>query len=158
MDAIIFIGLQGAGKSTFYRNYLATTHVYISKDQLTRSKTTNKEAKQSQLLADALQAGQSVVIDNTNPTVQEREQLIRIAHSYNAKAIGYYFDASVRECLVRNKERSGKAQVPDKAIYITSARMVLPTYEEGFDELFRVYTKDNGLFAIENWRTNDERS
>ncbi len=148
MDVIIFIGLQGAGKSTFYRNYFATTHVYISKDQLTRNKTMNKDAKQSQLLAEALQAEHSVVIDNTNPTVQDREQLIRIAHYYNATVIGYYFDASVRECLVRNKERSGKAQVPDKAIYITAKRMVLPTYEEGFDVLFRVYTKSNNVFEV----------
>ena len=105
MDVIIFIGLQSAGKSTFYQKYFATTHVYISKDQLTRSKTMNKDAKQSQLLAKALQAERSVAIDNTNPTVQDRAQLIRIAHSYSATVIGYYFDASVRECLVRNKER-----------------------------------------------------
>jgi predicted kinase len=149
LDTIIFIGLQGAGKSTFYRKYFATTHVYISKDKLTRNKTMNKDAKQNQLLDEALQAGQSVVIDNTNPTVQDREQLIRIAHSYNAKVLGYYFDAPIRECLARNKQRPGKAQVPDKAVYITAARMVLPTYEQGFDELFRVHTKDNGLFDVE---------
>ena len=148
MDTIIFIGLQGAGKSTFYQKYFATTHVYISKDQLTRNKTMNKDAQQNKLLAETLQAAQSVVIDNTNPTVQDREQLIRIAHSYNASVIGYYFDASVRECIARNKERSGKAQVPDKAIYITAARIVLPTYEEGFDMLFRVYTKSNNVFEV----------
>lgn len=151
MDVIIFIGLQGAGKSTFYRQYFATTHFYISKDQLTRSKSTSKDAQQKKLLAEAMQAGRSVVIDNTNPTVQDREQLIHIAHSYSAKVIGYYFDASVRECLTHNAERSGKARVPDKAIYITSKKMVLPTLEEGFDALFRVHTKDNGLFEIENW-------
>jgi len=156
LDVIIFIGLQGAGKSTFYRKYLATTHVYISKDLLTRHKTMNKDAQQNKLLAEALQAERSAVIDNTNPTLKDREQLIHIAHSYNAKVIGYYFDASVRECLARNKERSGKAQVPDKAIYITSKRMVLPTYEEGFDILFRVHTKDSGLFDVVDWGINDE--
>lgn len=156
MEEIIFIGLQGVGKSTFYRKYFATTHTYISKDLLTRSKTMNKDAKQNRLLEEALQAERSVVIDNTNPTLKDREQLIRIAHSYNAKAIGYYFDASVRECIARNKERSGKAQVPDKAIYITAKRMVLPTYEEGFDMLFRVHTKENGFFDVADWGTNDE--
>jgi len=148
LDVIIFIGLQGAGKSTFYRKYLAATHVYISKDLLTRNKTMNKDAKQNKLVEEALQSGRAVVIDNTNPTLKDREQLIRIAHSYNAKVIGYYFDASVRECLARNKERSGKARVPDKAIYITSKRMVLPTYEEGFDVLFRVHTKNDNVFDV----------
>jgi len=148
LDVIIFIGLQGAGKSTFYRKYLAATHVYISKDLLTRNKTMNKDAKQNKLVEEALQSGRAVVIDNTNPTLKDREQLIRIAHSYNAKVIGYYFDASVRGCLARNKERSGKARVPDKAIYITSKRMVLPTYEEGFDVLFRVHTKNDNVFDV----------
>lgn len=152
MDEIILIGLQGAGKSTFYQTYFAITHVYISKDLLTHSKTINKDAKQNILLEDALQIERSVVIDNTNPTVRDREQLIRIARSYNVKVIGYYFDASVSECLARNKERSGKARVPDKAIYITAKRMVLPTYEEGFDVLFRVHTKENGLFDIVDWK------
>jgi len=156
LDVIIFIGLQGAGKSTFYRKYFATTHIYVSKDLLIRSKTMNKDAKQNNLVEEALQAGRSVVIDNTNPTLKDREQLIRIAHSYNAKVIGYYFDASVRECLARNKERSGKARVPDKAIYITAKRMVLPTYEEGFDALFRVHTKNDGLFDVTDWNMDDE--
>lgn len=33
MELIIFIGLQGTGKSTFYRTRFAATHACISKDQ-----------------------------------------------------------------------------------------------------------------------------
>lgn len=156
MDVIIFVGLQGAGKSTFYQTYFATTHVYVSKDLLHRSKTMNKSAKQNNLLEEALQADRSVVIDNTNPTQEDREPLIRLGRLYNATVIGYYFDASVSECLARNKERTGKARVPDKVIYITSKRMVLPTFEEGFDTLFRVHTKEDGLFEVVDWRARDE--
>lgn len=34
MDAVIFVGLQAAGKSTFYRERFFTTHLRISLDQL----------------------------------------------------------------------------------------------------------------------------
>ena len=145
---IIFFGLQGAGKSTFYQTHFATTHAYVSKDALNRSKTMNKATKQNMLLEEALQADRSVVIDNTNPMKEDREPLIRLGHLYHATVIGYYFDAPVRECLARNRERIGKARVPDKVIYITSKRMVLPSLEEGFDALFRVHTKEDGLFEV----------
>ena len=148
MDVIIFIGLQGAGKSTLYQTRFAATHAYISKDALNRSKTMNKATKQNMLLEETLQADRSVVIDNTNPTKEDREPLVRLSHLYNATVIGYYFDASISECLARNRERAGKARVPDKAIYITSKRMVLPTFEEGFDRLFRVHTANDGLFEV----------
>ncbi len=152
MDVIIFIGLQGAGKSTFYRTHFVTTHAYISKDALHPSKTMNKATKQNKLLEEALRASRSVVIDNTNPTKEDREPLIRLGHLHNATVIGYYFDTSVSDCLARNRERVGKARVPDKAIYITAKRTVIPMYEEGFDTLFRVHTKSDGLFEIVGWK------
>ena len=156
MDVIIFIGLQGAGKSTFYQTHFATTHGYISKDTLSRSKTMNKTTKQNILLEEALREGRSVVIDNTNPTKEDREPLIRLGHLYNDTVIGYYFDAPVSECLARNRERIGKARVPDNVIYITSKRIVLPSFEEGFDMLFRVHTKNEGLFEVVDWKASDD--
>lgn len=158
MNVIIFIGLQGAGKSTFYQTYFATTHTYISKDTLNRSKTMNKATKQNMLLEEALQADHSVVIDNTNPTKADREPLISLGHLYHATVIGYYFDAPTSECLARNRARVGKARVPDKAIYITAKRTVLPTPEEGFDMLFRVHTKNDGLFEVVDWSASDDLS
>ncbi len=155
LDIIIFIGLQGAGKSTFYQTYFATTHEYISKDALHRSKTMNKATKQNLLVEEALRVGQSVVIDNTNSTKEDREPLIRLGHQYNASVIGYYFDDPISDCLARNRERSGKARVPDKVIYITSKRMVIPSFDEGFDALFQVHTKDAGLFEVVAWRKTD---
>ncbi|GAC1655481.1 MAG: hypothetical protein NVS4B12_27950 [Ktedonobacteraceae bacterium] len=156
MEVIIFIGPQGAGKSTFYQTHFATTHAYISKDALHSSKTMNKATKQNILLEEALRVGRSIVIDNTNPTKEDREPLIHLGHLYNATVIGYYFDVSVNECLARNKERIGKARVPDKAIYITSRKMALPTFEEGFDTLFCVHTEEDGLFEVDDWRASNE--
>jgi len=32
-EAIIFVGLQGSGKTTYYQEHFATTHVHVSSDE-----------------------------------------------------------------------------------------------------------------------------
>ena len=154
MEMIILIGLQGAGKSTFYRTFFTQTHELISKDLLRTSKTRNKALRQTERIEAAFSAGQSVVIDNTNVTVEERATLIQLGHSHAAKVLGYYFDSTVKQCLERNREREGKQRVPDKVIYITAARLVLPTYAEGFDQLYSVTIGLAGTFQICEWYKN----
>lgn len=148
MEMIILVGLQAAGKSTFYRSHFASTHVHISKDLFRQNR--HPARRQQQLIEEALQNGRSVVIDNTNPTVAEREQLIQLGHSYGATVIGYYLESSVKLSLERNKQRTGKAQVPDIAIFATRKRLVLPTYAEGFDKLCVVQAAENGSFVIKD--------
>src|SRR5438552_6451239 len=80
MEIIIFIGLQGSGKSTFYQTHFAQTHVLISKDLFPNNK--NPLRRQQQLIVEALQAGHSVVIDNTNASRENRTELIEIGHEY----------------------------------------------------------------------------
>jgi predicted kinase len=143
---IIFVGLQGSGKSTFFRAHFEGTHIHISKDLLRNNK--HPARRQRQLIEEALQSGQSVVIDNTNPTKEEREGLIALGRQYGAKIIGYYFQSQVGQALERNKQRTGKARVPDVAIYVTAKKLVPPTYEEGFDELSEVRIKDDGTFEV----------
>src|SRR4051812_11351722 len=82
MELVIFTGLQGAGKSTYYRAYLSQSHIVVSKD-LMRNKR-NREARQQRLIREALCAGQSVVVDNTNPTRALREPLIALGHELGA--------------------------------------------------------------------------
>src|SRR5436853_453942 len=82
MELIVFIGLQGSGKSTFYHTYFAATHDHISKD------------------------------------------------------------------LLGNKQRPGKAKVPDVAIYATNKNLESPPYAEGFDKIYRVRTASNPLFEV----------
>ena len=107
------------------------------------------------LIEEALKAGQSVVVDNTNPTPEVREPLIRLAHAYGAEVIGYYFESETRSSIERNKTRSGKARVPDVAIYVTSKKLVRPTYAEGFDKLYDVRIVDNSEFEVHEWVQNE---
>lgn len=127
------IGVQGAGKSTYYRENFAATHVHISKDLMGTAR--NRDAKQQQMLEAALSAGQSVVIDNTNPTPAVRAPLIETAHRFGARVVACYFPVAVRTAVSRNSQREGKARVPNVAIFSTSKKMVAPTMDEGFDEV-----------------------
>ncbi len=155
MEMIILIGLQGAGKSTFYRTYFAETHELVSKDLLRTSKNRNKNLRQTDSIEQAFREQHSVVIDNTNVTVAERAALIQLGHAHHVQVIGYYFEAGVKQCLERNREREGKKQVPEQAIYITAARLIRPTYAEGFDKLYYVQSGANGSFLVHEWVEED---
>lgn len=145
MELIIFIGLQASGKSTFYRTYFADTHGYVSKDSLSNNK---KNEQQAARITAALQAQRSIVVDNTNPTLEDRAALIALGRAYGAEIVGYYFDAPAKQCVERNRLREGKARVPDKVIYITASRLTQPAYAEGFDRLYTVAIADNEKFKV----------
>lgn len=148
MEVIIFCGLQAAGKSTFFRERLAETHLLISKDLM---RSTRREQRQTELLHLALQARHSVVIDNTNPTPAERTPLIEVAQAYHASVIGYYFLTSVKEAIKRNQQREDKARVPPVALYSTAARLAPPTYAEGFDKIYYVQVAENSTLDAPAW-------
>ncbi|MFL5706482.1 MAG: AAA family ATPase, partial [Ktedonobacteraceae bacterium] len=60
MELVIFIGLQGSGKSTFYHTYFAATHEYVSKDLLSNNR--KPQRRQMQLIEQALEQQRSVVV------------------------------------------------------------------------------------------------
>src|SRR6185437_11025661 len=93
-------------------------------------------------------AGRSVVVDNTNPAVADRAALIRLGQTYGATIIGYCFPPDVAGSRVRNAQRGGRARVPDVAIYAAAKRFVLPTYAEGFDQLFSVALSAGGFLVV----------
>lgn len=142
MEGIILIGLPGSGKSSFYKERFFSTHVRISLDLL---KTRYREER---LLELCLATDQRFVIDNTNPTVKDRSKYIQAAQARDFKVTGYYFQSVVADCVRRNAERPKAERVPVVAIYTVAKKLVLPTLEEGFDELFTARL-DGGNFTIE---------
>lgn len=145
MEAVIFIGLPGSGKSSFFKKEFFQTHVRVSLDLL---KTRHREQR---IMEVCLATEQRFVIDNTNPTKLERSPYIESAKARRFKIIGYYFQSKVEECLRRNAERSGDDRVPDVAILSAAKKLELPSLEEGFDRLFYVRL-DEGGFTVEGWR------
>jgi predicted kinase len=115
----------------------------------------NRARRQAQLVEAALQAGRSVVVDNTNPTVEERASLIELGKLYGAQILGYYFESTVSDCLERNQQRTGKARVPDVGIFATAKKLVPPAYAEGFHQLLYVKMTENSAFEIRAWTETD---
>jgi predicted kinase len=146
MELVVFVGLQAAGKSSFYRAGFAGTYTLISKDLLRSSR--NRQARQMALIEQALLRGESVVVDNTNPRIEDRMPLIAIGRVFGARIVGYQFEAGLPECLRRNALRPGRARVPDVAIYATARRLEHPREAEGFDAIFRVRLIEGGGLEI----------
>jgi predicted kinase len=145
VEGVIFVGIQASGKSTFYRERFFDTHLRINLDML---KTRNREQI---LLRACIEAKQPFVIDNTNPSAEERARYIRPARSAGFRVLGYYFDVQIKEALTRNNERTGKDHIPEKGIFGTKKRLRVPDLEEGFDLLYRVRIDEEGRFVVEEW-------
>lgn len=139
----IMIGIQGSTKSSFVYKYLSS-YKYISLDQL------NTRNKEQIALEDGLKMSSSCVIDNTNPTKTERKRYIEYAKLNGYKVVGIYFRSVVSECIEHNAKRTGKAQVPLKAILSTAKKLEQPAYEEGFDELYYVKIENND-YLVSKW-------
>lgn len=139
MEAVLFVGLQGAGKSTFYAARFLQTHLRISLDLL---KTRHREAR---FLALRLESGMRFVVDNTNPTAANRARYLVPARTAGFRTAGYFFDVDFDGCLERNARRTGRQQVPRHAIAATAEKLEPPRFEEGFDALFRVTAGEGGF-------------
>jgi predicted kinase len=146
LECIILIGLPGAGKTTFYRRYFATTHIHVSKDLWPHG--SGRDARQRRAIDEALAAGQSVVVDNTNATIADRAAIIAAAQARGPRIVGYFIDVATRVAVARNAERSGRAKVPNVAIFTVAKRLERPTLAEGFDQLFRVEIADDRTFHV----------
>jgi predicted kinase len=146
MELVILVGLQGSGKTTFYRARFAATHAHVSKDNFRSNPRPAR--RQRSLIAEAFAAGRSVVVDNTNPTVADRAELVELGRTAGAGVVCYYFPPDVDASLRRNALREGKARVPDHAVRITAARLEPPTLNEGFDRLYIMRPVDGGGFEV----------
>jgi predicted kinase len=139
MQAVIFTGVQASGKSTFYKEYFFSTHMRISLDLL---KTRNRE----KLFLDlCFLAKQKFVVDNTNPSREERKRYIVPAIEAGFEIVGYYFTASSSELVSRNKQRQNKYKVPMAGLFGTLKRIEKPEYSEGFNKLYGMTTQENSF-------------
>lgn len=140
----ILIGIQASGKSSFANRFLGNC-THISLDQLN-----TKRNEETALKVALLIMKENCVIDNTNPTRQERQKYIDLGKKAGYKIVGLYFRSVIDECIKRNDKRFGKAKIPLKGLLATAKRLQQPSLQEGFDELYYVKI-ENKEFVISKW-------
>lgn len=143
MEAVIFVGLQGSGKTTFFKQQFFDTHLRVNLDML---RTRHREGIMFQACLDAKA---KFVVDNTNTLREERDRYIQPSRQAKFKIIGYYFIPDVDDCIRRNAERKDKEPVPEKGIFGTKKQLQEPSFDEGFDELYQVeISRSDGSFQV----------
>ena len=146
---VIMMGLQGSGKSTFSeRNFIRNGYENISMDI---HKTRKREGK---ILQSCIDSHVSCVIDNTNPTKNDRARYIIPGKNSGFRVVGYFMQSKLADCLERNEKRD--RQVPKKGILATFNKIEMPSLDEGFDELNFV-SIENGEFKISKWIEDEVR-
>jgi predicted kinase len=128
-QVIIFTGLQGSGKTTYFNTHLADTHAHVSRDVL---RSAEREAA---LVSECIRSGRSFVVDNTNATRAVRAPFVRKAKAAGFAVHAYFFDVPVRTAIGRNNHRKDKRPVPVPAILRTAKHLEPPLPDEGFDEI-----------------------
>jgi len=126
-ELIVFVGMPGGGKSTYYYNYLNCC-IHIEQDKLGSRKKLLKQ------LDISLLSGTSIVIDSTNPSQENRVEYYEKAKKHNYKIKVFYF-------LVNgtgfNKLRD--KPVPDIVYHIYFKKLEAPNEENTPGEIFYIY-------------------
>jgi predicted kinase len=136
-EAIIFVGLQGSGKTTYFMDHLAATHAHISRD------VQQTPEREKAVFCECLASKRSFVIDNTNATRTARAPYIREAKAAGFKVLGYFFNTPVRTAIGRNNHRKDKKPIPVPAILRAAKHLEPPSLDEGFEQI-QVVTPDSG--------------
>jgi predicted kinase len=143
MEAVLFVGIQGSGKTSFYKEKFFETHVRISLDML------KTRQRQNVLVSACLAAGQSFVVDDTNATKARRAEWIAAARAAGFRVSGFYFRTTLGDAIRRNKSRA--RVVPAGGVGATYKRLEPPSRSEGFDDLKVVEIPSGEGFTVSEW-------
>jgi predicted kinase len=135
-EAIIFVGLQGSGKTTYYQESSAGTHLHVSLD------VQHTVERQRAALQQAFAARKPLVVDNTNATRAARAPFIAEAKAAEYRVVCCFFDLPVRTAIGRNSHRQDKKAIPVPAILRAAKQFEPPTEDEGFDEVRVIHPRE----------------
>lgn len=139
MEMIVFTGVQASGKSTFYLQSFFRSHLRINLDMLKR------RSREQKLIETCLQVRQKLVVDNTNPAREDRARYLDLAADHDFRCIAYFFETTLRAALARNAQRDDEQRLPEKGVRATFGKIQPPSYDEGFDAIYRVRIRGRGF-------------
>lgn len=144
-ELIILVGPPAAGKSYFVKKYLSS-YAHINQD------TCGSITRCRNLANKYMEAGKSIVVDNTNPDVDTRNIYISIARLYDyehIRCIVFDVDIAIANHLnnVRHILSNGTIKKIPKLVYsIYKNKYVEPNYNEGFDKIEHIPFYIDGEF------------
>jgi predicted kinase len=132
MEAVVFCGIQASGKTTYYARHFLHTHVRISLDLL---RTRHRETL---FLEACLDSQMRFVVDNTNPTREERARYVAPALARRYRVVAYLFETDTAAAIARNADRGGRQAIPVSGVLGTRKRLEPPSLDEGFEAIYAV--------------------
>ena len=88
-NAVIMIGIQGSGKSEYVKNNIPPEYIRISLDDL------NTRNRERLLMEKCFREGLSFMIDNTNPTMEDRARYIAPAKGNGYAITGIFMQSKI---------------------------------------------------------------
>ncbi|KAH9951436.1 PNK3P-domain-containing protein [Amylocystis lapponica] len=140
-EIVVFVGYPSLGKSAFFRAHFAPAHyVHVNQDMLRTRERCVKAAR------DAVHAGQSVVVDNTNRDAPTRKHYVDLARDLGVPIRCIVFQGSLELAWHNNLYRAynlpprspARELLPYNAFTSFRARYEEPELSEGFREIKKV--------------------
>ena len=137
-EVVLFVGPPASGKSTFaLKHFVANGYVHVNRDTL------KTPAKCLRVMREALAAGKSVVVDNTNPKEETREDYITAAENVDVPVRCFYFTTSMELAKHLNQYREvitkgERPHVPGIAYNMYKSGFSEPEESEGFTEIVKI--------------------
>jgi predicted kinase len=149
--AYILVGVPGSGKSTWIANQMfdwnktvvASTDNYVDQEARRQGKTYNDVWQNSMpdavrhmasTVVDAVRDGLDIVWDQTSTAVPARAKKLRMLPKNYRKIAVVFPTPDDKELARRLASRPGK-NIPDAVMKQMISGFVMPTKEEGFDEI-----------------------
>lgn len=142
MTIHILSGPPGSGKTTLAKqltldNQNTILHSYDDIPGANTFKTPLETVKQTWLsnIKQDLKAGNNVVIDATNLTVDKRLELLSEFKDFYCDKILHVLNTPLETCLERNSKREGRSKLPDFVVRSSYEMFQPPTKEEGWNDI-----------------------
>jgi HAD superfamily hydrolase (TIGR01662 family) len=150
-EVVLLMGVQGAGKSEFVRQYVEKGYVRLNRDQEGGSLEDLVP-----FLRESLVAGNTrVVLDNTYPTRVSRYAVIRMAHAHRVPVRCRFLNTPLNEAyenvVLRILERYGRLLGPDdlKELSKTDPNLPPPAAMARWAASFEPPALDEGFSMVE---------
>lgn len=148
-DLILMMGVPGSGKSTYAKKILGDNDIYLSRDIIRYALVKEDEeyfSKENEVLQKFIQsvdkaltrAKRYVIADATHLNRGSRDKLLRNLENRPNHIYVIFIDVPLEVALERNKQRTGRALVPESAIINMYKSISIPTKHEKIDAVYKV--------------------